>query len=147
MPIHTSSRARWIVPVTRAIVLALVVGVLSGGALAATAGPNFSAWGPSQKIDEIAGTHPDLNTPLTDGCPIQSPNGLRLYMASNRPGGKGGLDIWVATRARTSDPWGAPVNLPEGLYFPRFGPENETYRTYPSSPTPFQRIRLPELYR
>lgn len=115
MPIHTSSRARWIAPVTRAIVLSLVVGVLSGGALAATAGPNFSAWGPSQKIDEIAGNHPDLNTPLTDGCPIQSPNGLRLYMASNRPGGKGGLDIWVSTRARTSDPWGAPVNLPEPI--------------------------------
>ena len=34
-------------------------------------------------------------------------------MASNRPGGKGGLDIWMATRASTSAPWGAPQNLGE----------------------------------
>src|SRR5918995_1355120 len=36
-------------------------------------------------------------------------------MASNRPGGKGGLDIWVASRASASAPWGAPVNLPEPI--------------------------------
>jgi hypothetical protein len=48
-----------------------------------------------------------------DGCPIQSPDGLSLYLASNRPGGRGGLDIWVATRASTSAPWGAPANLGE----------------------------------
>jgi hypothetical protein len=99
----------------RALALALVVGAFSGSALAASAGPYFTAWGPAQKIDEIAGNHPDLNTPFTDGCPIQSPDGLGLYMASNRLGGKGGLDIWVATRASTSDPWGAPVNLPEPI--------------------------------
>lgn len=99
----------------RALVGALVIGAVSGGALAATAGPSFSPWAPAQKIDEIAGNHPDLNTPFTDGCPIQSPDGLSLYMASNRPGGKGGLDIWVSTRASTNDPWGAPVNLPEPI--------------------------------
>ncbi len=99
----------------RAIVFALGIGVVSGGALAATAGPQFSAWGPAQKIDEIAGNHPDLNTAFTDGCPIQSRDGRRLYMASNRPGGKGGLDIWVSRRASASDPWGAPVNLPESI--------------------------------
>jgi hypothetical protein len=99
----------------RALVFALVVGVVPSAALGASAGPYFSAWGPAQKIDDIAGNHPDLNTPFTDGCPIQSRNGLSLYMASNRPGGKGGLDIWVSTRASTSDPWGAPVNLPEPI--------------------------------
>ena len=31
-------------------------------------------------------------------------------MASNRPGGIGGLDIWVARRATTSAPFGAPAN-------------------------------------
>jgi hypothetical protein len=97
----------------RALVFALVVGVVPAAALAVSAGPYFSAWGPAQKIDEIAGNHPDLNTPFTDGCPIQSPDGLSLYMASNRPDGKGALDIWVSTRASRNDPWGAPVNLPE----------------------------------
>jgi hypothetical protein len=31
-------------------------------------------------------------------------------MASNRPGGQGLLDIWVAHRESTDDPWGAPEN-------------------------------------
>ena len=33
-------------------------------------------------------------------------------MASNRPGGKGGLDIWVARRDSVDEPFGAPENLP-----------------------------------
>ena len=74
---------------------------------------HFSSWEAAQKIDTIGGNHADLNTPSQDGCPIQSPDGLSLYMASNRPGGKGGLDIWMATRASTSAPWGAPQNLGE----------------------------------
>jgi WD40-like Beta Propeller Repeat len=84
-------------------------------AAAAASAMDFSAWPVAQKIDEIAGNHPDLNTAFTDGCPIQSPDGLGLYLASNRPGGKGGLDIWVATREKKSDPWGAPVSLPEPI--------------------------------
>ena len=97
----------------RALLLALVGGTICGAALEASAGQHLAAWGMAQKVDEIAGNHADLNTPSLDGCPIQSPDGLSLYMASNRPGGKGGLDIWVATRASTSAPWGAPVNLGE----------------------------------
>jgi hypothetical protein len=99
----------------QALVTALVVGAVSGAAVAAAAGPHFSAWSTAQKIDEIGGNHVDLNTSSLDGCPIQSPDGLSLYMASNRPGGKGGLDIWVATRSSTGDPWGAPANLPEPI--------------------------------
>jgi hypothetical protein len=99
----------------RASVLALVISVAAGAALAALAGPNFSAWSAPQKIDEVGGNHADLNTPALDGCPIQSPDALSLYMATNRSGGKGGLDIWVATREKPSDAWGAPVNLPEPI--------------------------------
>lgn len=90
----------------------IVVGVaalsLAGAATAA-----LSVWGAAQKIDEVAGNSSELNTPAVDGCPIQAPDGLRLYMASNRPGGKGGLDIWVASRPSASAPWGAPENLGE----------------------------------
>jgi Tol biopolymer transport system component len=32
-------------------------------------------------------------------------------MASNRPGGLGGIDIWVAERASPKEPFGAPANL------------------------------------
>jgi hypothetical protein len=70
-------------------------------------------WSAAQKVDTINGNSSELNTPSLDGCPIQSPDGLSLYMASNRPGGKGGLDIWMATRSSTSAPWGAPTNLGE----------------------------------
>ena len=96
---------------TRVALLAALVGAL---ALAAAAqATNFSAWGDAQKIDEIGGNNSELNTPFQDGCPIQSPDGLSLYMASNRPGGQGLLDIWVAHRESTDDPWGAPENVGE----------------------------------
>ncbi len=92
----------------------LVAALMSLTALAAAAqAANFSAWGTAQKIDEIGGNNSELNTPFQDGCPIQSPDGLSLYMASNRPGGLGLLDIWVAHRESTDDPWGAPENLGE----------------------------------
>jgi WD40-like Beta Propeller Repeat len=97
----------------RAQVLALAICVAGAAALAALAGPHFSAWSAAQKIDEIEGNSSELNTTFLDGCPIQSPDGLSLYMASNRPGGMGLLDIWVARRESRHDPWGAPENLGE----------------------------------
>lgn len=54
---------------------------------------------------------PALNTAALEGCPAIAPDGLSLYLASNRSGGYGGLDIYVATRPDTSSPWGTPVNL------------------------------------
>jgi hypothetical protein len=82
-------------------------------ALAADAAQIFSAWNSAQKLDEVAANSTELNTPALDGCPIQSPDGLSLYMASNRPGGRGGLDIWVARRPNRNAPWDAPQNLGE----------------------------------
>jgi hypothetical protein len=94
--------------------LALLAALVVVAAFAAAAqGGGFSAWEPAQKIDEIAGNDPELNTAFQDGCPIQSPDGLSLYMASNRPGGSGLLDIWVAHRPNRHAPWGAPENLGE----------------------------------
>ena len=43
--------------------------------------------------------------------PEVSADGLSLYFASRRPGGYGGEDIWVSTRATTSDSWSEPINL------------------------------------
>jgi WD40-like Beta Propeller Repeat len=73
----------------------------------------LASWSAAQKLDETGGNSPDLNSPSMDGCPIQSPDGLSLYFASDRPGGRGGLDIWVSTRTAASAAWGAPVNLGE----------------------------------
>ena len=54
---------------------------------------------------------PPVNSSAEDGDAFISPDGLSLYFTSNRPGGSGGYDIWVTTRATLSDPWGEPVNL------------------------------------
>jgi hypothetical protein len=89
--------------------------ILTAFAAAVAGAMQLSPWSAAQKIDEIGGNNADLNTAFLDGCPIQAPDGLSLYMASNRPGGKGGLDIWMATRSSTSDPWGAPESLPEPI--------------------------------
>src|SRR5215204_6499550 len=95
-----------------AVAVAGVVAVAASlAAVAWAGGPHFSAWAPAQKIDEIAGNSVELNTVALDGCPIESPDGLSLYIASNRPGGLGGIDIWIARRASGAAPWGAPVNL------------------------------------
>ena len=62
-------------------------------------------------MESIPDTDPAFNGPSLDGCPFVSRDGKAFYMASNRPGGLGGIDIWVSTRARVDDPWGAPVNV------------------------------------
>src|SRR6185503_4380847 len=82
--------------------------VLAGAAAAAM---QFSEWTSAVSLESVPGTDPALNTVFQDGCPAPSKDGLTLYMASNRPGGQGGLDIWAAYRDSADDPFGAPVNL------------------------------------
>jgi hypothetical protein len=45
--------------------------------------------------------------------PWATPDGLALVFSSDRGGGAGGGDIWLATRASTNDAFGAPVNVAE----------------------------------
>jgi WD40-like Beta Propeller Repeat len=78
-------------------------------AAAAASAMHFTAWAPLQAV-EPTGTNL-VNTAAHDGCPIESPDGLSLYIASNRTGGMGGLDIWVLTRSSTDADWGSPQNL------------------------------------
>ena len=63
---------------------------------------------------------PELSTDFDDEQPSIRRDGLEMFFVSNRPGSLGvpnpstGLlpsDIWVSTRASTSDDWGAPANL------------------------------------
>jgi len=91
-----------------AVVLTLTVVAATLTAVVAWAGPQFSGWGPATLVDQVNAS--GVNTPAQDGCPIQSPDGLNLYIASNRPG-SAGLDLWVARRESTDGPWGNPVNL------------------------------------
>jgi len=61
-------------------------------------------WSPAEPVVEV-------NSAAADGCPIESRDGLSLYVASMRPGGMLGNDIWAADRSSTSAPFGEPVNL------------------------------------
>jgi hypothetical protein len=72
---------------------------------------HFTPWGSPVNAESVPGTSSELNTQYNDGCPIQSPDSLSLYMATNRPGGLGGQDIWVAKRPNRDARWGAPENL------------------------------------
>lgn len=53
----------------------------------------------------------EVNSPAPDGCPIESPDGLSLLIASARPGTFGGNDIWAADRDSLTSPWREPRNL------------------------------------
>jgi len=57
-----------------------------------------------------------INSSLNEAFPDISADGRMLFFSDHmlgpfRPGGCGGQDIWVTTRATTNDPWGEPMNL------------------------------------
>ena len=91
----------------------------------------FGDWGAPVNVESTPGTSSELNTAFDDGYPILSPDGLSLYLVSDRNGFTGparNIDIWVARRASTDDPWGAPENL--GL------PVNSDARDWSPTPVP-----------
>jgi hypothetical protein len=66
-------------------------------------GQHFGPWNESEeKVEALS-----LPAPVNDGCPIEAPDGLHFYFASNRggEGTKGGMDIFVAERASLDSPW------------------------------------------
>lgn len=83
--------------------------------VAQAAAKHYSAWSSAASIETLTGSSSEVNTAFVDGCPIQSPDGLSLYMASTRPTGQGGIDIWVAHRPSTAVGFGTPVNLGPAL--------------------------------
>jgi WD40-like Beta Propeller Repeat len=66
-------------------------------------------WGPAVNLG------PTLNTAAVDQSPALSRDGHLLFFATDRPGGLGGLDIWVSRRDHTHDDfaWQAPVPITE----------------------------------
>ncbi|HEX5613792.1 MAG TPA: hypothetical protein VFZ83_01430 [Acidimicrobiia bacterium] len=100
---------------SRALLVATVmvlVGVAT--ALSAPSGAmmvDLGDWSSATRVEDAAGTDPAFNGPSLDGCPFIAPDSKMFFMASTRPGGLGGIDIWMSTRASEADPWGAPVNV------------------------------------
>jgi len=52
-----------------------------------------------------------VNSSVNDMNAALSPDELSLYFVSGRPGGLGGVDIWVSRRASVDSPWEVPVDL------------------------------------
>jgi hypothetical protein len=77
-----------------------------------------------------------INSPQADGCPIETPNGLNLYIASTRPGAVGGAtdpnDIWRFHRDSIDAPWGAAEHLP--------APVNSAAADFCPTPLPGKRL-------
>lgn len=62
-------------------------------------------FGPAVLVEE-------LSSPRRDRVLAIRRDGLELFLASDRPGPtQEPFDLWVATRAATSDPWSVPVKL------------------------------------
>ncbi len=70
-----------------------------------------SHWSPSHESWGVAVPVTEVNSTAGDGCPIESRDGLSLYVASGRLGTLGGNDIWAADRASKDDAFGEPQNL------------------------------------
>jgi len=52
-----------------------------------------------------------LNTASNEFYPSVSGDGLTMFLSTDRPGGFGSDDLWVATRPNTASPWGAATNV------------------------------------
>jgi Tol biopolymer transport system component len=112
-----------------ALVLGLVLATVTSNVALAT-----GAWSQAQRVQDLPGTDPAFNTDgFLDGCPFIAPDGKMLFMASTRPGGLGGIDIWVSTRASKSDPWGpasnvgAPINSEQNDFCPTLALDGHTF--------------------
>ncbi len=55
----------------------------------------------------------ELSSPVNDWQPQPSEDGLTIIFASDRAGGKGGLDLWIARRSSTAATFGVPTPLAE----------------------------------
>ena len=68
-------------------------------------------WGAWTDVQNLG---PPVNTGAWESQPSLSADGRALYFASDRPGGKGGIDLWVSFR-QPDGSWGTPQNLGDSL--------------------------------
>ncbi len=99
--------------VAASITAALVLATGSSALFAHDDGPQWS----------LATAVTEVNSAAPDGCPIESRDGLSLFIASTRSGTTGN-DIWAADRASQAEPFSgltklaSPVNGPTNDFCP-----------------------------
>ena len=70
---------------------------------------NWDNWTAPVNLESLPGSGTQLNTPAVDGCASHSRDGLTIVFNSNRSGNH---QLYTASRASTSEGFGAPVLLP-----------------------------------
>lgn len=95
----------WRPPVTRTWLACGAVALVTATGVAAK---DFTEWSAPVSAESLPGSSSSVNTAANDGCPILDPYSNDLYMATNRPGGMGGQDIWIAHWNGSG--WDTPVN-------------------------------------
>lgn len=84
-------------------------------AAAALALPPFGDWSTLSDIESLPGSSTEVNSASIDGCASISPDGLTLAFNSFRSLNQ---EVWLATRANTSEGFGDPVMLPAPINTP-----------------------------
>ena len=87
---------------TAALCAAVILNWLACGSVAAQ---QFSAWSTPVNLG------PSINTAYNEWHCANSADGLSIFFISDRPGGSGGFDLWVAERLRRNADWGPAQNL------------------------------------
>jgi Tol biopolymer transport system component len=77
-----------------------------------------------------------INSEFIDGPPHLSRDGHWLFFNSNRPGGAGDNDLWMAYRAHTHDPFGWEQPLNAGEVNSAFADQGASYFANDEGPAP-----------
>jgi hypothetical protein len=88
----------------------------------------YGDWAAPVNLDAEFDPTSGVNTGSNDGCPIESPDGQMLFLASNRTGTQGLNDIWVTMRGADGS-WQEPeaieaINSPDNDFCPSPLPGN-----------------------
>ncbi len=83
-----------------------------------------------------------LNSNFDENSPSLDGNGTFLYFTSNRPGGRGGYDIWVAKWDGAEYAWPLPLTSRVNTPFDEKGPAitSDNFKLYFSSNRPRERV-------
>jgi Tol biopolymer transport system component len=88
----------------------LAVALFSLTILGCTRPPDDRSAAPAD-LDSAVNLGPVVNGPTFDGGPSLAADGLALYFASDRAGGNGDADLWIALRSALEERFDSPRNL------------------------------------
>lgn len=96
-------------PTKRIRALPALAGIAAIAVASATAAKNWDDWSSPANLESLPGSSSAVNTGAIDGCASHSRDGLTIVFNSSRGGNQ---DLYMATRASTSDGFGTPEALP-----------------------------------